>query len=53
MATNLTLLNGLLCFFGSMSERDLARCALAVQTGCSVVAFSVRYGLAKFVYDTA
>lgn len=51
--TNLTLLNALLCFFGSMDERSLAIVTLVVQIACSAVAFGVRYGLASFVYDIA
>ncbi|TIA90672.1 hypothetical protein E3P99_01475 [Wallemia hederae] len=45
--TNLTLLNALLCFFGSMDERTLAIVTLAVQVACSAAAFGTSLTITK------
>ncbi|EIM81664.1 N-acetylglucosaminephosphotransferase [Stereum hirsutum FP-91666 SS1] len=50
-ATNLTILNFLLLRFGPMSEKRLVQVLICVQIAGSVVAFTVRYGLAGLVYD--
>ena len=48
--TNLTLLNVLLVFFGTMDERTLAKALLLLQSFCSILAFVLRYGMSNFVY---
>lgn len=50
-ATNLTLLNSALIWFGPMREYTLVNTLLFLQVASSVAAFGVRYGLASLVYD--
>ncbi|KAF8527515.1 N-acetylglucosaminephosphotransferase [Hysterangium stoloniferum] len=50
-ATNLTILNVILINVGDLSERTLVIIMMGIQTGCSLAAFGVRYGLAGLVYD--
>ncbi|KAI0055854.1 N-acetylglucosaminephosphotransferase [Artomyces pyxidatus] len=49
--TNLTILNFLLLRLGPMREKRLVQTLIVVQIAGSVVAFTVRYGLANLVYD--
>ncbi|KAH3812754.1 UDP-N-acetylglucosamine--dolichyl-phosphate N-acetylglucosaminephosphotransferase-like [Dreissena polymorpha] len=48
---NLTLLNLILKFLGPMHERTLVIVLLTIQILCSLVAFGIRYQLAKLFYD--
>ncbi|KZW00934.1 UDP-N-acetylglucosamine-dolichyl [Exidia glandulosa HHB12029] len=50
-ATNLTVLNMLLLWTGPIREATLVWACVALQFAGSVVAFTVRYGLAGLVYD--
>ncbi|KAG8857331.1 tunicamycin resistance protein [Tulasnella sp. 330] len=50
-ATNLTLLNALLVWFGPMREQTLTMCCGAIQIMGTCAAFAVRYGLVGFFYD--
>ncbi|KAA1469767.1 N-acetylglucosaminephosphotransferase [Dentipellis sp. KUC8613] len=50
-ATNLTILNFLLLRIRPMTEKRLVQVLIAVQIAGSVLAFTVRYGLAYLVYD--
>ncbi|KAJ3132911.1 UDP-N-acetylglucosamine--dolichyl-phosphate N-acetylglucosaminephosphotransferase [Geranomyces variabilis] len=52
-ANNLTLMNLLLVRIGPMREQNLALAVVVVQAACSALAFVVRYGLVKWVYDVA
>ncbi|CAE6432361.1 unnamed protein product [Rhizoctonia solani] len=49
--TNLTLPNVLLCTFGPMSERTLVKLVMVLQITGTVLAFALRYGLARLLYD--
>ncbi|KAJ4482222.1 UDP-N-acetylglucosamine-dolichyl [Lentinula aciculospora] len=49
--TNLTILNFFLVRLGPMNEKRLVQVLMCCQIGGSVLAFSVRYGLAGLVYD--
>lgn len=49
--TNLTLLNFLLNFTGPITEDALTKLIIIVQLTGSVLAFSIRYGLAGFFYE--
>lgn len=49
--TNLTILNFLLNFTGPIREDTLTKLIIVVQLMGSVLAFGIRYGLAKFFYD--
>ncbi|KAK4685755.1 UDP-N-acetylglucosamine--dolichyl-phosphate N-acetylglucosaminephosphotransferase, partial [Tremellales sp. Uapishka_1] len=49
-STNLTILNVLLVHFGPMRERSLCILMGGVQVACSVLAFSIRYGVGAWVY---
>ncbi|KAI0311548.1 hypothetical protein OF83DRAFT_1068628, partial [Amylostereum chailletii] len=50
-ATNLTILNFLLVRLWPMNEKRLVQVLIAVQVAGSVLAFTIRYGLANLVYD--
>lgn len=50
-ATNLTLVTLLLVHLGPMREPTLTACVMALQVAGSVVALTVRYGLASLLYD--
>lgn len=50
-ATNLTLLNALLVWFGPMRERTLTMCCAGIQVLGTCAAFAVRYGLVGVFYD--
>ncbi|KAI0036492.1 N-acetylglucosaminephosphotransferase [Vararia minispora EC-137] len=50
-ATNLTILNFLLVKLGPMNEKRLTQTLIGIQIGGSVLAFTVRYGLAGLVFD--
>ncbi|KAJ3154972.1 UDP-N-acetylglucosamine--dolichyl-phosphate N-acetylglucosaminephosphotransferase [Geranomyces michiganensis] len=52
-ANNMTLMNLLLVRIGPMRERNLALAVVVVQALCSALAFVVRYGLVRWVYDVA
>jgi UDP-N-acetylglucosamine--dolichyl-phosphate N-acetylglucosaminephosphotransferase len=47
---NLTLINMFLVALGPMSERSLATSLLTFQAFCSVVGFTIRYGLPLYLY---
>jgi hypothetical protein len=49
--TNLTILNFLLNFTGPIKEDTLTKLVIIVQLAGSVLAFSIRYGLAGFFYE--
>ena len=49
---NMTLINLALKFFGPMREDRLTLLLLGVQCLNSLLAFGVRFGLAKLVYDS-
>lgn len=49
--SNLTLISLLLVKFGPMSERNTALAVIGVQIGCSLLAFTIRYGLVHIVYN--
>ncbi|KIL67856.1 hypothetical protein M378DRAFT_122043 [Amanita muscaria Koide BX008] len=50
-STNLTILNFFLVRFGPMSEKKLVKVLIWSQVAGSVLAFTVRYGLAGLLYD--
>lgn len=50
-ATNLTLPTLVLVHLGPMREPTLTKCIMALQVAGSVVALTVRYGLASLLYD--
>jgi len=50
-ATNLTILNFLLLRLGPMNEKKLVQVLMCTQVAGSVLAFTIRYGLAGLVYD--
>ena len=49
---NMTLINLALKFFGPMHEEKLTLLLLGMQCVNSLLAFGIRFGLAKLVYDT-
>lgn len=50
-ATNLTLPTLILVRLGPLREPTLTLCVIALQVAGSVVALTIRYGLASLVYD--
>lgn len=48
--SNLTLPNVVLVLFGPMSEKALCNTLIFIQFMCSLLAFSIRYGLVQFAY---
>ncbi|KAH7922041.1 hypothetical protein BV22DRAFT_1175278 [Leucogyrophana mollusca] len=50
-ATNLTILNFFLLRLGPMNEKRLVQVLICTQVAGSILAFTVRYGLAGLVYD--
>ncbi|KIY71704.1 UDP-N-acetylglucosamine-dolichyl [Cylindrobasidium torrendii FP15055 ss-10] len=49
--TNLTILNCILVRLGPMGEKQLVKTLMATQVAGSVLAFVIRYGLARMVFD--
>jgi len=49
--SNLTLLNLVLLFAGPMREDKLTKVIIAIQSGCSVLAFVIRYAGAGWFYE--
>lgn len=50
-ANNFTLINFFILFTGPVHEKRLNEMLLAFQVLCSILAFSIRYPLAKYFYD--
>ncbi|XP_055386385.1 UDP-N-acetylglucosamine--dolichyl-phosphate N-acetylglucosaminephosphotransferase [Condylostylus longicornis] len=49
---NFTLINFVLHVFGPVHEKILTRMLLGLQVVCTLIAFTIRYPMAKYFYDT-